>query len=43
MEACGIAEEARSEVGARLEAREVVPYADFLSSLEEDADECSSV
>jgi len=42
MEACGIAEEARSEVGARLEAREVVPYADFLSSFEEDADECSS-
>jgi hypothetical protein len=40
MEACGIAEEARSEVGARLEAREVVPYADF--PLEEDADECSS-
>ena len=40
MEACGIAEEARSEVGARLEAREVVPYADM--SAEEDDDECSS-
>ena len=43
MEACGIAEEARSEVGARLEAREVVPYADFLSSLEGDADESAAV
>ena len=39
MESCGLVDEVRLQVGARLDGRKVVSYADLLS---EWADECSS-